>query len=335
MRQYSTEIFGKGEDDMPYTEVSMYVPSDKYSIKCPYGMTPSYITVHNTANDASARNEASYMRSNNNKVSFHDVVDDKEVVHCIPHSRNAWHAGDGGGSGNRKSVGIEICYSKSGGSRFIAAEKNAAAYIAKLLKQKGWDISRVKRHYDWSGKNCPHRTMAMGWQRFLDMITKEMGETASGNTIHTSPSGIDVIYRAYAGGKWWDEVMNYGSGSDGYAGVIGKPLKALQANTKGEASKVGKLKYRLRRKDGRWFNWQTDREKDRYGENFAGNKNEVCDILQMTLTGISGYAVKYRAYSKGSGWLPWVVEYNNTNSSGYVGIKGAELQGVQIQIIKR
>ncbi|MCI8470423.1 MAG: N-acetylmuramoyl-L-alanine amidase family protein, partial [Clostridia bacterium] len=36
---------------MQITNVTM--PQNKYSIKCPYGMTPSYITVHNTANDAS------------------------------------------------------------------------------------------------------------------------------------------------------------------------------------------------------------------------------------------------------------------------------------------
>lgn len=161
---------------MAYKEVNMWVPSSKYSRKCPYGMSPSYITVHNTANDASARNEATYMRNNNNQVSFHDVVDDKEVVHCIPHNRNAWHAGDGGsGTGNRKTIGVEICYSKSGGSRFTAAEKNAAAYIAKLLKQRGWGLDRVKRHKDWSGKNCPHRTMALGWTRFLNMIADAMG----------------------------------------------------------------------------------------------------------------------------------------------------------------
>ena len=190
---------------MTYKEVNMWVPSSKYSRKCPYGMSPSYITVHNTANNASARNEATYMRNNNNQVSFHDVIDDKEVVHCIPHNRNAWHAGDGGsGTGNRKTIGVEICYSKSGGSRFTAAEKNAAKYIAKLLKQRGWGISRVKRHKDWSGKNCPHRTMALGWQRFLNMISAELGGSSSTSSAITSAKttavdgswGIDCTYKS-------------------------------------------------------------------------------------------------------------------------------------------
>ncbi|MFY9378213.1 MAG: N-acetylmuramoyl-L-alanine amidase, partial [Peptococcia bacterium] len=67
----------------------------KYSIKCPYTMTPEFIVVHNTANDASARNEVAYMIGNDNKVSFHYAVDDKEIVQGIPENRNAWHAGDG------------------------------------------------------------------------------------------------------------------------------------------------------------------------------------------------------------------------------------------------
>jgi len=327
--------------NMAYTERNMYVSSSKYNKKCPYSMSPSYITVHNTANDASANNEAKYMRNNNSSTSFHDVVDDKEVIHCIPHNRNAWHAGDGNGNGNRKSIGVEICYSKSGGSRFNAAEQNAAIYIAKLLKSYGWGISRVKRHKDWSGKNCPHRTMANGWQRFLNMITAAMGgsssgssPSSSGSTKNPSPSGIDVKYRAYANGKWWANIVNYNtSNSNGYAGVIGKSLLALEANTVGDASKVGKLQYRLHKLGGSWFGWHTDREKDSAGDTYAGNRKSACDMLQMTLTGVSGYKVRYRVYAGGK-WWGWITNYSNSNTNGYAGVKGKAIQAVQIQIVK-
>ena len=136
-------------------------------------MTPQYITVHNTANDASAANEISYHNRNDNQVSYHVAVDDKEVIQCIPFTRNAWHAGDGNGTGNRKSIGIEICYSKSGGWRYVEAEENAVQYIAQLLNQYGWGIDRVKQHNNWSGKNCPHRIRAEGrWNDFLNRIQK-------------------------------------------------------------------------------------------------------------------------------------------------------------------
>lgn len=146
-------------------------PTNKYSIKCPYPMTPEYITIHNTANDASAMSEISYMLGNNMKTSFHAAVDNERVVTGLPFDRNGWHAGDGGnGTGNRKSIGIEICYSKSGGERFEQAERLAAEYTAMLLKQYGWGIDRVRTHQSWSGKYCPHRTLDMGWDRFLNMV---------------------------------------------------------------------------------------------------------------------------------------------------------------------
>ena len=139
-------------------------------------MNPEFIVVHNTANDASAKNEVAYMINNNNKVSFHYAIDDKEIVQGIPENRNAWHAGDGNGQGNRKGIGIEICYSKSGGKRFEEAEKLAAKFIAYKLNEKSWGIDKVKKHQDFSGKYCPHRTLDMGWQRFLNMVQAELNK---------------------------------------------------------------------------------------------------------------------------------------------------------------
>ena len=160
------------------------VPTSKYNIKCPYPMVAEFIVVHNTANDASAENEIKYMISNNEKVSFHYAVDDKEIVQGIPENRNAWHAGDGAnGEGNRKGIAVEICYSKSGGQRFIEAEKLAAKFIAYKLNEKGWGIDKVKKHQDFSGKYCPHRTLDIGWQRFLDMVNNELNKLKGADKV--------------------------------------------------------------------------------------------------------------------------------------------------------
>ena len=153
------------------------VSQSKYSIKCPYSMTPEFVVVHNTANDASAQNEVKYMISNNNQVSFHFAVDDKEIVQGLPLDRNAWACGDGAnGKGNRKGIQIEICYSKSGGARFENAEKNAAKFIAQLLKERGWGVDKVKKHQDFSNKYCPHRTLDKGWASFVNMIKDYLNE---------------------------------------------------------------------------------------------------------------------------------------------------------------
>ena len=162
---------------MSYTFKQDYVGSHKFSIKCPYSMTPQYITIHNTSNSATAQAEITYMKNNNNQTSFHVCVDEKYVIQAIPFNRNAWHAGDGAnGTGNRKSIGIEIARSTGDINLFKKAEQNCAEYVATLLKKNGWGIDRVKRHKDWSGKNCPHKTMELGWQRFLNMIQAELNK---------------------------------------------------------------------------------------------------------------------------------------------------------------
>lgn len=323
---------------MAVTVRQMLVPQNKYNIKCPYKMTPKFLTVHNTYNNAPAENEAKYMVSNNNEVSFHIVFDDKEGIQCIPFDRNAWHAGDGNGSGNRESIGIEICYSKSGGSKFDAAERNAAQWIAAELKRRNWGIDKVKRHYDWSGKNCPHRTMANGWQRFLDMVQSYMdeGKSETSTPVKKPTSAPEVKGRGYAAGKWWGEVSSKTtSGTESYIGVKGQPLRALQLNTVGDASVAGKLKYRLRKLGGGWYNWQIDREKDKNGENFAGDKVGKFDCLQISLEGLSGYTAEYRAYDSKHGWMPWVRGYNNSNSNGYAGWDGYAIECVQVRIVKK
>ena len=173
------------------------VSTSKYNIKCPYPMDAQFIVVHNTANDASAKNEIAYMIRNNNQVSFHYAIDDKQIVQGIPENRNAWHAGDGGnGKGNRYGLSIEICYSKSGGSRFTEAEKLAAKFIASKLKEKGWGIDKVTKHQDYSGKYCPHRTLDLGWQRFLNMVQSELNLL---NKPSTESPTEKILYRVQIG----------------------------------------------------------------------------------------------------------------------------------------
>ena len=202
--------------------VKNLVSPDKYGIKCPYEMVPEFIVVHNTYNDASARNEIAYMISNNSETSFHYAIDDKEIVQGIPENRNAWHASDGWkGSGNRKGIAIEICFSESGGERFADAEILTAKFIAFKLKEKGWGIDRVKKHRDFVDKDCPHRTMALGWERFLDLVRKEMEE---------KPANVLTGLPLLGNGSRGDSVKamqllligyGYGCGSFGADGIFG------------------------------------------------------------------------------------------------------------------
>lgn len=173
------------------------VSPDKWNIKCPYPMTPTRIVIHNTANDASANNEIAYMIRNNEYVSFHFAVDDIEAVQGLLLDRNGWHAGDGNGKGNREGIGIEICYSKNGGDRFIKAEQNCAKLVAKLLKERGWGIDKVTKHQDYSGKYClpifeTDLLTKCGWVKMSDIsVGDEIAQYNDGKIEFTNV--IDVV----------------------------------------------------------------------------------------------------------------------------------------------
>ncbi len=131
------------------------------------------VTVHNTAEPLSARQERDRVssRRDGKSVSFHFAVDENEAVQLLPLNVHAWHAGDGSrGEGNLTSIAIEICRSQCYGDseeQYRRAEKNAAILAAWLLDLYGLPDSALKKHQDWSGKFCPHRILSEDrWESF-------------------------------------------------------------------------------------------------------------------------------------------------------------------------
>ena len=158
-----------------------------------YAMTPQYITIHNTANTkagANAKSHASYMTGggSNTVVSYHYVVDDKEVYQLLPDNEVAWHAGDGGnGTGNRKSLAIEICENSDG--NILKATDNAVELTAYLMKKYNIPLSKVVQHNNWSGKNCPRQIRAgnpYNWATFLNKVQASYNGTTMNDSTTTN-----------------------------------------------------------------------------------------------------------------------------------------------------
>ncbi|MHA7962894.1 N-acetylmuramoyl-L-alanine amidase [Paenibacillus sp. CAU 1782] len=141
-------------------------------------MIPTTITIHNTGNPSStARNERNWLTNPSNGVtaSYHIVIDERETIECLPLNEVGWHAGDGGnGPGNRKSIGIEICES----GNYDKTLDRAATLVADILRVRGWGTDRLRRHYDWSGKNCPRKMNAdgkwTGWAEFKAAVEAKL-----------------------------------------------------------------------------------------------------------------------------------------------------------------
>ena len=146
-------------------------------------ITPEYITIHSTGNPKStAQNERDWLTnpSNTRTASWHIVVDEKEAIEAIPLTELAYHAGNR--NGNNKSIGIEICES---GNRQKTLE-NAVKLVAKMLHERNWGVNKLRRHFDWSGKNCPrilNYNNWAGWTKFKNDVQKELNKLKGGSTM--------------------------------------------------------------------------------------------------------------------------------------------------------
>lgn len=140
-----------------------------------------YITIHNTAEPFSARQERDRVnnRRDNKSVSFHFAVDENEAVQIMELTEHAWHAGDGSkGDGNLRSIGIEICRSQCYGTQeplYRASEENAVKLTAWLLKKFNLSVNDLRKHQDWTGKYCPHRILdEQSWENFKQRVQQSL-----------------------------------------------------------------------------------------------------------------------------------------------------------------
>lgn len=138
------------------TTKSIWCRSSRYTAG---GNSRKYIVVHNTANTATAVQEANNLKNNNGSSSFHYAVDDTDIVHCVHDYDTAWAVGAWAGTvqyiGNNQSISIEVC---NPGTEFSeASKKNLRALVLHLMDYYGIPADHVVRHWDChSGrKQCP------------------------------------------------------------------------------------------------------------------------------------------------------------------------------------
>jgi N-acetylmuramoyl-L-alanine amidase CwlA len=161
--------------------IQRLIPADKkpkYNVKgkeVTFVMVPEYITIHETDNKKKGATADAHARlqvgGNSRQASWHYQVDDVQTVQSLPTNEAGIHAGDGEtGTGNRKSVAIEICVNEDGD--FEKAIKNAAELVAYLMKELKIPIHKVVPHQHWSGKNCP-RNLLTRWTEFITLCKIE------------------------------------------------------------------------------------------------------------------------------------------------------------------
>lgn len=154
-------------------------PEQREKFPGPFRGGVGFVTIHNTAEPFSARDERRRVVNRKGvRTSFHFAVDEREIVQLLPLEFHGWHAGDGAGDGNLRSVGIEICRSVfRGGNGWLyrRAEKNAALLASSLLRHFDLPDTALRMHRDWSGKYCPHRILEAGsWESFVSRVSAKL-----------------------------------------------------------------------------------------------------------------------------------------------------------------
>ena len=114
------------------------------------------VTVHNTdwISVASGTTPAEqYTRAtvngNMKDVRVHYYVDNVCAWQNLPHSLSGWHAADGSGNGNRRTIAIECIMSSAYNDKDKKSEDNCARLAAALLKKYGLDINHLYTHTHW------------------------------------------------------------------------------------------------------------------------------------------------------------------------------------------
>lgn len=126
------------------------------------------VVIHWTANEGKGANaEANRRFFEDRKLgktgygSAHYIVDDREIVQCIPDNEMAYHVGATeykttrfGSYPNASLLGIEMCVNADG--NFKVVYEQTVQLAAMLIKKYGLNPDTdLVRHYDITGKNCP------------------------------------------------------------------------------------------------------------------------------------------------------------------------------------
>lgn len=210
---------------------------------------PIAIVIHNT--DNFAKGATAYAHAEGlyhgymEGMSWHYVVDDKEIYQCLPHNRGAWHVGRNFGSNNlfgtinnRNSIGIEMCV--NAGYDYEKAFQNTVKLTKYLMKTLGIPASKVYQHYDICTKDCPSQIRKRGdWPRFKKLI----GDNSYVVNTSSSSSSSSSVKSYLSKGDSGDDVKklqtmlnacgyNCGTVDGDFGSKTEKALRAFQSDHK-------------------------------------------------------------------------------------------------------
>ncbi|WP_425622476.1 N-acetylmuramoyl-L-alanine amidase [Brevibacillus borstelensis] len=173
---------------------------------------PRGLVIHWTANEGKGANAVAnrnYFNKPTTEASAHYIVDDRQIVRCLPENEMGYHVGAKSykpdaikqlsSYPNNCTIGIEMCVNADGS--FAKTYQQTIQLAADILKRYGWGVDRLWRHYDITGKNCPAffvsddkakqytgQTAAQAWSKFKVDV-----ETALKPNPQTAQKSVDKV----------------------------------------------------------------------------------------------------------------------------------------------
>ena len=170
------------------------------------------ITVHNTDRITVASNTTpaeQYTRAtvngNMKDVRVHFYVDDVCAWQCLPLDLSGWHATDGSGDGNRKTISIECIMNGSGDAKDKKAEGNCAKLVAYLLDKFKLKDTAIYSHNHWySKKYCPAYILPH-WNNFKKKVISYRNKNTAIEGNSKPSNSVKALYRVRTS---WDNTKS-------------------------------------------------------------------------------------------------------------------------------
>lgn len=303
-------------------------------IEMPWADLPSDvlgITIHNTpvisvsGTTMAEQYTRATLNDNMGTVRVHYYVDHVEAWQNLPLTLSGYHAADGDGPGNRKTIAIECIMDGSGSANSKKAEDNCARLAAYLLNKIGKGVGSLYKHQDWYDKYCPAYIIPH-WSSFKSKVETYL-KALKGGTASTS-----TLYRIRK--TWEDASSQIGAYStldaakkackSGYSVFDSAGKKVYPtSSTATTSTKSINVDYRVYT-GGNWLP-------------VVRNDTDYAGIEHRSITAFAAKAsqgtLKYRVHTIGGGWLSWISKMDISDwYKGYAGISGANIDAIQIKL---
>ena len=297
------------------------------------------VTIHNTdwINVASETTPAEqYTRAtvngNMNDVRVHYYVDNVCAWQNLPLSLSGWHAADGDGNGNRRTIAIECIMSSAYNDKDKKSEDNCARLAAALLNKYKLSIDSLYTHNHWySKKYCPAYILPH-WNSFVKKVKSYMEGSAT-STASSSTSATSTLYRVRK--TWSDASSQIGA----YSSLENAKKACKTGYSVFDAN--GKVVYTpSSTKPATSTNTKPDITYCVYTTKWlpaVKNTTDYAGIQKMSVSGLAAKSskgtLKYRVHIKGGAWLDWVSKYDTSDwNNGCAGIKGKAIDAIQMKL---